>query len=90
MPKLKSELTDEEIAEMIQKGNSKFFESLIKRYEAKMTRYARKFLSNYHDIEDLVQNIFIKVYVNIKSFNTSRKFSPWIYRIAHNEFINAI
>ena len=53
-------------------------------------RYAKRFLFNYNDIEDLVQNIFLKAYVNIQSFDRSRKFSSWLYRIAHNEFINTI
>ncbi|MDP1709513.1 MAG: RNA polymerase sigma factor, partial [Candidatus Komeilibacteria bacterium] len=48
------------------------------------------FLSGYADIEDVVQEVFIKGYENIKSFNTDRKFSSWLYRIAHNEFINRI
>ena len=90
MPNLKSELTDEEIAQIVQKGESESFGLLVERYQAKITRYARKFLSNYHEIEDLVQDVFIKAYTNIQSFDTSRKFSPWLYRIAHNEFINAI
>ena len=38
----------------------------------------------------IVQEVFIKAYVNIKSFDTARRFSPWIYRIAHNEFVNNI
>ena len=90
MPKQKNKFTDEKIAGIVQKGKSESFGILVERYEAKITRYARKFLSNYHEIEDLVQDIFIKAYTNIQSFDTSRRFSPWLYRIAHNEFINAI
>lgn len=37
-----------------------------------------------------LQEIFIKTYVNIRSFDLDRRFSPWIYRIAHNEFVNAL
>ena len=37
-----------------------------------------------------MQEVFIKAYTNIKSFDTTQKFSPWIYRIAHNTYINAI
>jgi RNA polymerase sigma-70 factor (ECF subfamily) len=53
-------------------------------------RYARKFLSGPDDMKDIVQDIFVKVYVNIKSFDIKQRFSPWIYRIAHNEFVNAL
>lgn len=90
MPKLKRQLTDEQVVRMVQSGKVESFGILVKRYEAKMLRYARKFLFNYHDIEDLVQEVFIKAYTNIQSFDASRKFSSWLYRIAHNQFINAI
>lgn len=82
--------TDEEIARAVQKGASEEFGVLVDRYEAKLTRYAHKFLANREDVKDLVQEVFIKTYKNIKSFNPSRRFSPWIYRIAHNEFVNAL
>lgn len=80
---------DEEIAQMVQSGNIELFGELVKRYEAKMMRYARKFLNITEDIEDVVQEVFIKAYQNIKSFNPEKKFSSWLYRIAHNEFVNA-
>jgi RNA polymerase sigma-70 factor (ECF subfamily) len=82
--------TDEAIALHVQKGDVEQFGELIKRYEPKMTRYARKFLFQGDDVKDLVQEVFIKAYVNIQSFDTTRRFSPWLYRIAHNEFINAV
>lgn len=82
--------TDEEIVRQVQNGDSEAFGEIVSRYEEKILRYARKFLFGYTEAEDLAQEVFIKSYVNIKSFNTGLKFSPWIYRIAHNEFINAI
>ncbi|HVM76926.1 MAG TPA: RNA polymerase sigma factor [Candidatus Paceibacterota bacterium] len=82
--------TDEQIAAAVQRGDTEAFRGLIERYEAKMSRYARRFLFQGDDVKDLVQEIFIKAYVNIKSFDTDRRFSPWIYRIAHNEFVNAV
>jgi RNA polymerase sigma-70 factor (ECF subfamily) len=55
-----------------------------------MARYAKRFLFAGDDVKDLLQEIFIKAYVNIRSFDADRRFSPWIYRIAHNEFINTL
>ena len=83
-------LTDEDLVLRVKSGGIEAFGFLVERYEDKMKRYARKFLFGYTDIEDTVQKVFIKAYVNIQSFDTSRKFSSWLYRIAHNEFINAI
>lgn len=84
------EKTDEEIALSVQKGEKTVFGVLVERYEAKMLRYAKKFLFGYEEAEDIVQEVFIKAYVNIQSFDSHRRFSPWLYRVAHNEFINAI
>jgi len=81
---------DEKIAELVQNGQTEAFGVLIERYEDKIRRYARKFLSEGEDINDALQDIFIKVYKNIQSFDAKRRFSPWLYRIAHNELVNVI
>jgi len=83
--------TDEAVVLLVQKGNRDAFNALMERYEAKLLRYAKKFLFYDPDsAEDVIQDVFIKVYTNIHSFDASRKFSSWLYRIAHNELINAI
>jgi len=89
MPEI-SERNDEEVATQVQKGDIESFRILVERYEPKMTRYAKRFFFDGDEGKDLVQEVFIKAYVNIQSFDTSRRFSPWIYRIAHNEFVNNI
>ena len=87
---LMSEQTDEEIAIIVQKGKPEAFGLLVERFEIKLLRYAKKFLLDNEDGKDIVQEVFIKAYTNIQSFDPSRSFSSWIYRIAHNEFINSI
>ena len=81
---------DEDIALLVQRGDIHIFGILIERYEQKIMRYAKKFLSDDEDIKDIVQDVFLKTYKNIKSFDIKRKFSTWLYRIAHNEFVNAL
>jgi len=52
-------------------------------------RYIRRITNiNFEDAEDLLQEIFIKVYTNLNDFDPKLKFSSWIYRIAHNEVIS--
>jgi RNA polymerase sigma-70 factor (ECF subfamily) len=81
---------DEAIAVRVQKGDAEAFQGLVERYEQKMSRYARRFLFDSDEAKDLVQDVFIKAYVNIQGFDVGRRFSPWLYRIAHNEFVNAL
>jgi RNA polymerase sigma-70 factor (ECF subfamily) len=80
--------TDEAIVGQIQQGQNELFGKLLDRYQPKITRYAGRFLSDADDRNDIVQETFIKAYRNIESFDTKRKFSSWLYRIAHNECIN--
>jgi RNA polymerase sigma-70 factor, ECF subfamily len=81
---------DEQIAKRVQNGDKDAYGILIDRYNAKIERYAKRFMSDEEDIVDLVQDVFVKAYVNINSFNTEMRFSPWIYRIAHNIFVNKL
>lgn len=87
-------LSDEALAEVLQSDDTdavaRALGIIMERYEAKMLRYANRFLTHYEDRQDAVQDVFIKVYQNIRSFRVSERFSPWIYRIAHNTFINVI
>jgi len=82
--------TDEEIAALVQRGDHEQFGVLIERYTAKLLRYGNRFLSDRDDIADIVQDVFVRTYQSIQSFDTSLRFSPWIYRIAHNTFVNAL
>lgn len=85
-----SEVPDETIVAAIQSGDHEQFGELINRYEAKMRRYAQKFLACQDDIDDVVQEVFIKAYTNLQSFDVDRRFSPWLYRIAHNSYVNQL
>ncbi|RJQ33575.1 RNA polymerase sigma factor [Candidatus Parcubacteria bacterium] len=81
-------LSDEEIVKLTL-ANQENFSYLINRYEFKLSRYIKRISGlNNEDIEDLLQDIFIKAYQNLNNFDQKLKFSSWIYRIAHNEVIS--
>ena len=80
--------TDQELILLTLK-NQDYYLCLMQRYEAKLFRYIKRIsnLSDY-DIEDLLQEIFIKIYKNLNDFDQNLKFSSWVYRIAHNQVIS--
>lgn len=82
--------SDEELVALVQRGDPERFGILMARYEAKLMRYGSRFLVQGDDVREIVQDVFIKTYQDIQSFDTSQKFSPWIYRIAHNSFANEL
>src|SRR3989339_364726 len=80
--------TDEEIIEYA-KENKDCYASLVKRYEEKLARYVKRISGlTKESVEDILQSVFLKTYVNINSFDDRNKFSTWIYRITHNETVN--
>lgn len=85
-----SPLRDEDIATQVQNGDIDVFGILVDRYEAKLLRYGKKFLAREEDIKDIVQDVMVSAYQNIQSFDPSQRFSPWMYRIAHNAFVNGL
>lgn len=85
---LYEQMSDEELAGSSIKSEDAFL-CLMKRYEQPLFRYIRRITNVREDeAEDLLQEIFIKVYRNLNGFDSNLKFSSWVYRIAHNEIIS--
>ncbi len=82
------EKTDVELVEMTLK-DADCFTVLIQRYEQKLFKYIRRLTSvPVEDVEDLLQEVFIKVYKNLNGFDDDLSFSSWVYRIARNHVIS--
>lgn len=78
------------IVRRVKAGDGEAFGELMDRYEGKLDRYLRRFLYDDHAVTDVLQDVLIKAYVHIQSFDEGYSFSSWVYRIAHNEAVNAI
>ncbi len=84
------DLSDSQIISLVMKGDSSMYSLIVERYEAKLLRYATYLVKDYDVAADVTQDTFIKAYINLRSYNTTKSFSPWIYRILHNEAMNVI
>lgn len=81
--------SDEQLVHQIRTTDKELFRYLIRRYKKKLYRYINSLV--YHaglDIEDILQEVFIKAFINLHAFDTKKKFSSWLYRIAHNTVID--
>lgn len=65
-------------------GDPAAFEALVTAYEAKMYHLALRYLGSREDAQDAVQEIFLRVYRFLDSFQQQSSFSTWIYRIGVN------
>ena len=80
--------TDEELVKLSLENQANFL-YLINRYKDKLTFYIRR-ISNVdaEETQDILQEVFMKAYLNLNDFDKDLKFSSWIYRIAHNQVIS--
>jgi RNA polymerase sigma factor (sigma-70 family) len=84
--------TDEELAARIARGDEAALSEIMQRFEPKLMRYGNRFLGGQGEdvLRQAVQDIFISAYQNIEGFDSQQRFSPWIYRIAHNAFVDIL
>ena len=66
------------------------FKKLIELYKEKIYWHIRKIVLDHDDANDVVQNTFLKIYLNIEKFKENSKIYTWMYRIATNESLNFI
>lgn len=86
----KTTLSDNELVDIIRSRDQERYGEIVERYQNKLFSYLYRLIGRREEVEDLLQEVFVKAYVNLNSYDTSRKFSSWIYRIAHNEAVNHI
>jgi len=81
-------LSDEELASKVATGSRSSFEELVSRYSARLFYFLRHRFQADQDIEDLIQETFLKAFRHIDRFNPERKFSTWLYTIAIRQAIS--
>lgn len=85
-----SELNDRDIV-VASLANPDAFSGIVERYWDRLFRYVRRIsFSSDEDIEDILQETFIKVYKNLNAFDGDLTFSTWMYHICRNTVIDSI
>lgn len=85
-----TETSDNKILELCRNEDSLNFgfDLLVKKYQQRVYWQVRKMVIDHNDTDDLVQDIFIKIWKNLDSFREDAKLFTWIYRIATNEVLS--
>ena len=79
-----SEQTDEELIAAFQQGSEKAFDVLVGRFKNPLTNFVYRFLGDFDECDDVVQETFVRVFRNKHLYTPQAKFSTWIYTIAGN------
>src|SRR3982751_4798379 len=80
---------DEEILSKFrdEKTRNEAFNLLLKKYQQKIYWHVRRMVIDHDDADDLVQDVFIKIWKNLPGFRNDAQLYTWMYRIATNECI---
>ena len=77
-------LEDSAVVSAFLAGEERAFEELVDRYQTRLLNFIYRTTGDRERAEDLVQEVFIRVYRHLHRFDRSKKFSTWIYTIASN------
>ena len=82
-------MTDKEIIQLYSDGREEeAFNGIVDAYTERLYWHVRRFLCCHEDTNDLVQDIFIKIWAALPTFRKESQLFTWIYRIATNEVLN--
>ncbi len=79
---------DRALASYVAQGNKHAFELLIRKHERLVAHMVGRIVNNPEDLEEICQDVFLKVYEKISEFNFQSKLSTWIATIAYRHAIN--
>jgi len=75
---------DADLVNQVVDGNEQAFAQLVSKYQTMVFSTIYRYIGNHDDVEDLAQEVFIKIWRNIQKFKGKSKLSTWIYRITAN------
>ncbi len=77
--------TDEELLTRLAAGDTTAFDTVFERFHRQIFNFISKQVNDRESVEDLAQEVFLRVFKSAKNFDATKKFSSWIYKIALNE-----
>jgi len=83
-------MSDEQLIKEITSGNHAAFKNLMEKYQLQVFRTVMGFVHTKEDAEEVTQDIFLRVYQSLSSFQHDAEFSTWLYRITVNTSLNAL
>jgi RNA polymerase sigma-70 factor (ECF subfamily) len=76
------ELSDAELIAAVLRGDTASFEPLIRKYQPRLFAMARRYSRNESEVEDIVQEVFIKAFQKLSSYRAEAPFEHWLMRLA--------
>lgn len=85
---MNNQLTDNELVDLVLKGNKHAFDLLVEKYQFRLNKLVSRYISDQSEALDVTQESFIKAYNALAHFRGDSSFYTWLYRIAINSAKN--
>jgi len=83
--------SDQQLVALFREGNEEAFRVLHDRYRPRLLAYVRQMLaSRSSEVEDALQDVFVRTYAGLRTSNREVALRPWLYRVAHNRCIDEL
>ncbi len=82
------EVNDEELVRETLEGSREAFQILVERHQSRLFGLARHYIRSQAEMEDLVQESFLKAYSRLSTFQSQASFYTWLYRITKNTILD--
>lgn len=80
----------EEAIDQVLAGNREAYRTIIQAYERKIYTYCYYILRSHEEAEDAVQDIFVKVYQELRRYEKRVSFSAWLYKVAYHHCLDQV
>lgn len=80
--------SDESLVRLAQEGNRDAYNQLLERYHHKIRQIVYFYLNDYTNVNDLVQEVLLKIFCHLSDFKQDSEFATWLYRITQNTIKN--
>lgn len=82
--------TIESVVKRVKSGEKVCFEQIVKHYQKSLYKYIRYLTNSSNEVEDIMQDVFIRVYDNLDKYQIGTSFNRWIYKITFNHTMNEL
>lgn len=84
------ETSDRVLVQQIMSGNQYAFSTLMDRYRPLLYRFIYRHLGEYDQVCDVVQQVFLQLYISLPSLTSVEMLKPWLFRVAHNRCLDEL
>jgi RNA polymerase sigma factor (sigma-70 family) len=83
-------ISDALLAQQTLRGDERAFETLVQRYSATLFNFICRFLGDYDQASDILQQVFVQLYVSLSDLHTDRPLKAWLFQVARNRCLDEL